>query len=202
MKKRYKILYASVLVVSVFTHYSCNSTEKYKTYINKCMDQKSILWTKINDERFQVLCQYKPIQLCSLLEVGLENFNQSQYDSALNKYQNMISYNLYLSDYFDFPSGEILNELSSSPTLSLETFLSERLQVVTDDDTLSNPIVHVVREKRDNYNNTALVYFQMDTIINASGWELLLNIATGTTNNIKLSSLKKEQLLNFNSENL
>lgn len=80
----------------------------------------------------------------------------------------------------------------------LETFLSERLQVVTDDNTLSNPIVHVVREKRDNYNNTALVYFQMDTIINASGWELLLNIATGTTNNIKLSSLEeKSEIVKF-----
>ena len=202
MKKRYKILYASVVVISLFLNYSCNSTEKYKTYINKCMDQKSILWTKVNDERFQILCQYKPIQLCSLLEVGLENFNQSQYDSALNKYQYMISYNLYLSDYFNFPSGEILNELSSSPTLSLESFLSERLQVVADNDTLSNPVVHVVREKRDNYNNTALVYFQMDTIVNASGLELLINIATGTTNNIKLSTLNKEQLLNFNSENL
>jgi len=202
MKRRYKILYASVFVISLFSQYSCNLTEKHKTYINKCMDQKSILWTKINNERFQVLCHYKPIQLCSLLEVGLENFNKSQYDSALNKYQYMISYNLYLSDYFNFPSGEILNDVSSSPTLSLETFLSERLQVVADNDTLSNPIVHVVREKRDNFNTTALVYFQMDKIIDASGWKLLLNIATGTTNNIELSSLKKEQLLNFNSENL
>lgn len=196
-----KKLFSSILLLLLVVS-SCNPTKKYQGYVDACMNHKSILWSNIVDERFEVLCQYKPGELNAILEIGLMNFEREKYDSALFKYENMIAYNLYLSDFFSFPSSEILQDLSSSPTLKLETFLAERLYLLADDDTLSFPIVHVVNEKRDIYENTALVFFEMENKVKVDRWKLYLGVSSVENSIIELSSLNKTQLDKFNAENL
>ncbi|MBK7964763.1 MAG: hypothetical protein IPK10_05395 [Bacteroidetes bacterium] len=173
--------------------------KKNKLYLKTCMDHKSILWNHVQDEKFEILTQYKPPRLCSILDLGEKGFDEDNILSTQKKYDNLVAFTLHLSDYFNFSSEVILDDVSSSPTLSLETFLTERLNLVIDGDTLKYPAVHVIKEKREIFENTALVYFEKDTLIPMNSWKLLYNSAVGMNSFINLSSLNKTKLESFNS---
>ena len=158
MKSGYLILISLVFV------FSCSKHGDLKDYLTKCNQRTSPLWTEFSSDRYKTLTQYKPALLNVLTETGKMDLEDQELDSFINIYSDFTTYRLFLSDYFVFSSGEVLEGKSVSPELQLESYLQQHLIMVEGLDTIERPNIHINRSREPEYPMIAnLVFVHPDT---------------------------------------
>lgn len=145
---------------------SCSNEGKIRDYISKCNERNGPLWSTYSNEQYELLIQYMPPLLCALNELKSSEVETSKLDSLAANYENYISFKIYFSDYFNFKSESVLDDVSISAELNLENYLREHLILVAQEDSLKYPAVHVLKSNMENKPLVGLIYFDVTNYAN------------------------------------
>jgi hypothetical protein len=118
-----------------------------------------------------------PPLLCAIDELHSTTASDRALDSLTKIYEQAVSFKVYFSDYFNFSSESVLEDISISPELNLEHYLHQRLYLTNSKDTINEPFLHILKSHDIKLPLVAIVQFSLPSTPLKREYQLVLKSA-------------------------